>query len=212
MRRCIGLLFLAASASAPAAEVFATSTDGKLGARVDAISFPMTLPKELVSGLTNRLYARVSLLDAGKIVGRRAVEIAIRYDLWEQKFSVVSTLDGAAVESRSFASRADIDAMLGALPLPRLFDTATLPATRELVMRVELLLNPIGREKMRMLRKWVAQNSTPEVGGDQGISMSNTLFNRIFEQYTDGSDIAAVWRVAAESKPFRLDNLANERR
>jgi hypothetical protein len=210
--RGIALLFLLASAGTPAAEVAAVLTDGKLGARLDAISYPATLPKELTSGLTNRLYARVSLLDARAIVGQRAVEIAIRYDLWDQTFSVVSTLEGAVSESRRLRNPAEVNTLLGSLPLPKLFDAATLPGARDLVLRVELLLNPIDREKMRMIRKWVAQNSTPEVGGDQGTSMSNSIFNRIFEQYADGSAVAAVWRVAVESKPFRLDSLPHERR
>ena len=94
MRRAIALLVLLANAGAEAAEVSATLDDGKLGARVDALSYPATLPKELTSGLTNRLYARVSLADARATVGQKVVEIAIRYDLWDQKFSVVSTMDG----------------------------------------------------------------------------------------------------------------------
>jgi hypothetical protein len=53
-----------------------------------------------------------------------------------------------------------------------------------------------------MIRKWVAENSTP-VNADQGIATSNTVFNRIFEQYADGSDLAAVWRVELKSPPFR---------
>ena len=212
MRRAIALLVLLASAAAEAAEVSATVTEGKLGARIDAIDFPATLPQELTSGLTNRLYARVSLLDAGSVVGQRAVEIAIRYDLWDQKFSVVSMIDGAIIDSRSLISAAEIDGLLAALPLPRLFDASALPATRELVLRIELLLNPIGREKMRMIRKWVAQNSTPEVRGEQGISMSNSIFNRIFEQYAGSEDIAAVWRIDVVSAPFRLDSLVHERR
>ena len=68
MRRAITLLLLLASNSASAAEVSVTLIEGKLGARVNAISFPATLPKELNSGLTNRLYARVSLMDAKETV------------------------------------------------------------------------------------------------------------------------------------------------
>ena len=83
-----------------------------------------------------------------------------------------------------------------------MFDAATLSATRELVLRVEVLLNPIGREKMRMIRKWVAQNNTPEAGPNQGISMSNAIFNRILDQYADGSDIAAAWRADVPARPF----------
>lgn len=212
MRRAITLLLLLSSTSASAAEVSATVIEGKLEARVNAISYPATLPKELNSGLTNRLYARVSLMDAKETVGQRTIEIAIRYDLWDQVFSIVSTMDGTIVDSRTLGSLAEINGLLAALPLPRLFEAATLPTTHELVLRVEVLLNPIGREKMRMIRKWVAQNNMPEAGPSQGISMSNAIFNRILDQYADGSDVAAAWRADIVSAPFRLDNLPHEGR
>ena len=211
MRRAIALLVLLANAGVEAAEVSATLADGKLGARVDALSFPATLPKELTSGLSNRLYAQVSLADARATIGQKVIEIAIRYDLWDEKFSVVSTMDGKITESRTLASLPEVNALLAALPLPRLFEVGTLPAGVELTLRVEVLLNPIDREKMHMIRKWVAQNSTPEVGGRQGISMSNAIFNRIFDQYADGSNVAAAWRVAVASAPFRIDSLQHER-
>jgi len=212
MRYRLTLLLLLASAGADAAEVAVTLVDGKLGARIDAISYPASLPKELTSGLTNRLYARVTLMDALEIVGQRSVEIAIRYDLWDQKYSVVSTQDGVIAESRSLASVADMNAMLSALPLPAIFDVSTLSATHSLVLSVDVLLNPIDREKMRMIRKWVAQNSTPEVNGNLGISVSNAIFNRIFEQYADGSNVAAAWRVAVASDPFSVNSLKHEGR
>jgi hypothetical protein len=44
----------------------------------------------------------------------------------------------------------------------------------------------------------------PEVAGRQGITESNAIFNRIFEQYADGSNVAAAWRAAATSRPFRI--------
>ena len=212
MRRAITLLLLLASNSASAAEVSATLIEGKLGARVNTISYPATLPKELNSGLTNRLYARVSLMDASETLGQRTIEIAIRYDLWDQVFLVVSTMDGAVVDSRTLPGVAEVNGLLAALPLPKLFDVAPLPATRDLVLRIELLLNPIGREKMRMIRKWVAQNNTPEAGPSQGISMSNAIFNRILDQYADGSDVAAAWRADVASAPFRIDTLPHEGR
>ena len=213
MRRTIALLLLLllASAGANATEVAAFLRDGALAARIDAMNYPATLPNDLTSGLTNRLYARMSLFDGDDMIRQHAVEFTIRYDLWDEKFSVVRSMDGKVIESRSLATLAEVQAFLAALPLPRLFDTAGLPATRALVLRAELLLNPIDLEKMRMIRKWVAQNSTPQVGEDQGISMSNALFNRIFEQYADGSKVAAVWRADVASAPFRIDALSHER-
>jgi hypothetical protein len=211
VRRAPFLLLLLAASTVEAAEVSPTLADGKLGMRVNDLAFPATLPKELGSGLTNRLYVRVSLMDARQLVEQRVVELAIRYDLWDERF-IVNTINGASIETRTVADAAGMNALLAALPLPTLFDEAAVPRARELVLRAEILLNPIGREKLRMIRKWVAQNSTPDVGADQAVSVTNGIFNRIFEQYADGTDIAAIWREVAESKPFRIDDLANEKR
>lgn len=212
MSRCAALLLLLMLGNANASEVLVNLHDGKLAARINGMSFPANLPKELTSGLTNRLYVRVSLLDAKTIAAQRAIEIAIRYDLWDQKFLVVNTMDGVAAGSRELASLEEVNTALQALPLPGLFDLATLPGARVLTLRIEVLLNPIDQEKMRMIRKWVSQNSTPGSEGRQGVSMSNIIFNRIFEQYAEGSDVAAAWRATVESAPFRIDSLKNERR
>lgn len=212
MRRGVALLLLMVGAFARAAEVSPTLVDGNLGARVIAAAFPQSLSKDLTSGLTNRLFARVTLLDENTILGQRALEIAIRYDLWDQNYLVVSSLDGVVIDTRVLGNMTELNAMLAALPLPKLFAAAPLATTRPLTIRVELLLNPIDREKLSTIRRWVAQNSTPEVRGDQGASMSNAIFNRIFEQYAKGDDLAAVWRVEMTSAPFRLDRMIDERR
>jgi hypothetical protein len=208
----LGLVLWLQSAVAFAATLAPTLTNGELGVRIDALPFPATLSRELESGLTNRLYVRVSLLDGQTLVQMRTVEIAIRYDLWEETFTVTRTMEGAPADVQQLASTTEVNASLASLRLPRLFAARTLPANRELLLRAELLLNPIGREKLRMIRKWVAENSTPDVGADQGISTSNTIFNRIFEQYADGSDVAAEWRVDVTSPPFRPRSLTHEGR
>jgi hypothetical protein len=193
MRRAVALLLLICAANVRAAEVAVIRHENKLGVRLLAVAYPATLSKDLKSGLTNRLFARVTLMDSGNVLDQRTVEIALRYDLWDEKFSMVSTMNGSVVDSRNLANLAEVEALLGALPLPGLFDTSGLPQGQYL-LRVELLLNPIDREKMRAIRKWVAQNTAPPVGDDQGVSASNSVFNRIFEQYAD-SDLAAAWRV-----------------
>jgi len=212
MSRGIGLLLWLCSAVASAATVSPTLVDGTLGARVDALDYPPNLSTELESGLTTRLYVRVSIIDGAKVLQQRTMEISIRYDLWDQAFIATRTVDNAPTESKEFTSRGEVDAYLASLYLPRLFTVNTLPGNRDLVLRAELLLNPISREKLRMIRKWVAQNSTPNIGTDQGVSTSNTIFNRIFEQYADGADIAAEWRVDLRSSAFRPAALTNERR
>jgi hypothetical protein len=202
VRRGLLFLLLLAGADAQAQRVQPVFTGDDCGLELDALDYPATLPRELQSGLTNRLFLRVSVLDGTAVLQQRTAEIAIRYDLWEQTFIATLTVDRAPPESQKLATLADVTAYLAALRIARLFAAHSLPH-RGLVMRAELLLNPIGREKLRMIRKWVADNSTPEVGADRRSSAANALFNRIFEQYADGSDMAAVWRVDLRSPPFQ---------
>ena len=201
------MLLLVCTVGANAADVVVTRRDGKLGVRVNAVLYPANLSKDLVSGLTNRLYARISLLESGQVLEQRAVEIALRYDLWDERFSFVSTMNEKVVESRTLANIAETESLLAALSLPGLFDIGGLTDKRDYLLRVELLLNPIDREKMRAIRKWVSQNTSPTVVGDQ-MSASNAVFNRIFEQYAD-SDLAAAWRVALE-ETFRVESVTHE--
>lgn len=195
------------SAESLAAGLAPTLSNGELGLRISALSFPATLSRDLQSGLTNRLYVRVSLLEGTALVQQRSVEITIRYDLWDQNFAVTRAVENTAAESLKLANLAELQAYLAAISLPRLFALRSLPADHDLALRAEVLLNPIGREKLRMIRKWVAENSTPDLGAEQGISASNTVFNRIFEQYADGSDLAAAWRIELMSPSFRPGSL-----
>jgi hypothetical protein len=196
------------SAAGVAATLSASQSGGEIGMRIDALVYPESLPRELESGLTNRLYLRVTALDGETTLQVSTVELAIRYDLWDQAFTVIRTVNTAPAETVRLANTSEMNAFLQSLHVPGIFSARMLPPSRPLTLRAELLLNPIGREKLRMIRKWVAENSAPNI--DQGISTSNTVFNRIFEQYADGSDLAAVWRVDLVSPPFRLAPQANE--
>ncbi len=202
MKSGLTLLLLVVAANAHAARVLPILTGDSWGVELDALDFPATLPRELQSGLTNRLFLRATLLDGKTEVQQHTAEIAIRYDLWEQTFTVTTAVDSAAPEYRKLVTLEEVTTYLAKLRIPKLFVAHSLPR-RDLVLRAELLLNPIGREKLRMIRKWVADNSTPDVGTDRGSSSGNMLFNRIFEQYADGSDQAAVWRVDLRSLPFQ---------
>ena len=80
--------------------------------RIDALAFPATLPRELASGLTNRLYVRVSVLDGQAVVQMRTVEITIRYDLWEEKFTVTRTMEHASSETQQVANITEVNSFL----------------------------------------------------------------------------------------------------
>lgn len=145
---------------------------------------------------------------------QRAVEIAVRYDLWDERFVMSVALDGVETEARAVKTLDEMQAVLRQLRLPRLFATTGMAATELHTMTAEILLNPVDRERMEMIRKWVAENSiaSDDIGGRNTGGLSLAIFNRIFEQYAKGARIAAIWRETSTSRPFKLAELAAERR
>lgn len=202
------------AASSWAAQLTPSLDGGRLSVLVESAAWPDTLRKDLTSGLTNRILIRVTLARGAEIVQQRAVEIAVRYDLWEERFVVSVAPDGSEAEALALKSLDEMQGLLRQLRLPRLFATTGMTATQLHTVTAEILLNPVDRERMEMIRKWVAETSiTPaDIGGRNTGDVSLAIFNRIFEQYAKGADIAAIWRETSTSRPFRLEELPDERR
>jgi len=96
---------------------------------------------------------------------------------------------------------------LNDLRLPRLFKIQVPGSANTLTLKVQVLLNPIQRERLERIRQWVKDNSSyvPLEGTERGTSPetgTNALFNRIFEQYVAGEDLAAQWRQEVVSNSF----------
>lgn len=216
IRRCVATFTLLLYAALGwAGQLTPAWEAGQLTVRIEATDWPATLRKDLTSGLTNRILIRVRLARGAQIVQQRAVEIAIRYDLWDERFMMDVTLDGVPFEARTIDTAEDMRAALRMLRLPPLFATDGMAATQAHTITAELLLNPVDRERMEMIRKWVAENSIPPAdiaGRTAGGALSVSIFNRIFEQYAKGADIAAVWQETSTSRPFQLQELADEGR
>jgi hypothetical protein len=212
------LLTVLTSKHAVAAELTPYLKGQRLGVIIKTIGLPETFPKDLVSGLTNKLLIRVSLVSQSKLVEQRTAEISMKYDLWDETFAVTTTVDGVVIDTRTCKTLMEVQALLTELRLPGLFARANVPEADRLVMRAEILLNPIERERLSAIRRWVAENSTytpsdtDGFGSEKGLgsSRSNAIFNRIFEQYSQGMDLAAAWKESASSEPFKIGSVGSE--
>jgi hypothetical protein len=221
---CVALLYLFSSTQSTAAELTPFVENGQLGVAVRELPFPSSINKDLMSGLTNRVLLRVALLEDAQVVVTKDVELAILYDLWEENFELTVTIDRTVVRTEVYPHEADILSFLKNARLPNLFDMTKLGKKRGLIAKADALLNPIDRERMDKLKRWVAENSTvaplsrPPIAPNNGSSAStptttpsNVLFNRIFSQYATGTDLAAAWRVVVISMPFNPEDLTNVR-
>ena len=212
--RCLATIAFAIYAGgACAAHLTPAVHSGHLGLTLESAAYPDTLRKDLTSGLTNRILVRVTLARGAEVVSQRAVEIAVRYDLWDEHFIIKVTLDGVETNARTVPDMERMQTFLRRLQLPQLFATQGLEHHQPLTLTAEVLLNPVDRERMDMIRKWVAQNNIgpSDTGGrNGGGDVAVAIFNKIFEQYAKGADVAAVWRETSVSRPFRLEEVVDE--
>jgi hypothetical protein len=204
-------LLSSCSVHCAAAELIPTLQGGTVGLEIRGLQLPDTLRTDLVSGLTNRILIRIALLSDREAVAHHAVAIAIKYDLWEETFGMTTSVDERPVDVRSLPSVEAVLAVLADLSISGVLQSSDLALERPYMLQADVLFDPVDRERMEKIRQWVAQNSTlPTNGtpvGGGGASRSAELFNRIFEQYAAGADVAAAWRELVVSQPFRLDTL-----
>jgi hypothetical protein len=212
MIRPVALLVMLAfnAKSVAAADLMPEVREHSLGVRIAGVVWPATFTKDLVSGLTNTLLIHVVLTLDSKFDEKTAV-IAIKYDLWEETFVLTVTVNGSVILARTDQRQPQIDAFLANLELPDLFPTGDVPTDKTATLRVEMLLNPIERERLESIKKWVLENNTSIPADTSGFSdkrvnnsRSNEVFNKIFEQYARGADVAATWKLSLSSKPFRV--------
>jgi hypothetical protein len=216
MRRAGALLLLLATAVGPAApaELTAVAREHTLGVHISGIAWPATFTKDLVSGLTNRLLIHAVLFSGSRQLDEKTAVIAIKYDLWEETFELTVTVNGVVISARTGQVQPQIEAFLANLELPELFATNEVPKDGTATLRVEVLLNPIERERLEAIKKWVIENNTSIPADTSGFSdkrvgnsRSNEVFNRIFEQYAEGAEAAASWKESFSSSPFKISEL-----
>jgi hypothetical protein len=205
------LMLLAGVLPASAAELVPYSEGNFIGAQLRGMRLPESLRQDVVSGLTNRMLIRMTLAAEGRTISRSVVAIGIKYDLWEESFRMTLSVDDRELPARTLAKSEDVLSVLADLPLNTIFRSSDLQPGHTHTLLAEVLFDPVDRERMENIRRWVARNSAlPTSGaptGGGGSSPSAALFNAIFEQYAEGADIASTARDSATSTPFKPEQL-----
>jgi hypothetical protein len=211
------MLLMLISATVNAAEPVPFLQRQRIGVTVTSIKLPPTLRKDLVSGLRNRILVRIILTQGSQPIAQTTVGIEVKYDLWDETFSMQTTVADSSPQSRTYQQIDDMMAALSRLRLQGLFTPDAAWRGKPLGVSVELLFNPVAKEQMDELRRWVAENSGPtrtQAGRDVSLpagepaSDSRAWFNRIFSQYSAGALDAAAWRDRGSSVPFKLEDMS----
>lgn len=207
----IAALLLAWTLRAEAADLVPYAESNYVGAQLRGLQLPVTLRQDLVSGLTNRMLVRMTLAAEGRTISQSVIALGIKYDLWEESFRMTVSVDDRELPARTLAKIEDVLSVLADLPLHAVLRSSDLQPARTYTLLAEVLFDPVDRERMENIRRWVARNSALPTSGAQaatgGSSPSAALFNAIFEQYAAGADIASTARDSAASGPFKPEQL-----
>jgi hypothetical protein len=196
--------------SALSAELRPRRSAEGLGVLLLGLEFPDSLRSELTTGLASRLLMRIDLESDDVLIERCAVMVEIRYDLWDEVFHTALTVDGRLAQASKFERLEAVLEHLDRLHAPALFALQGLNERTQYVLKAEVLLNPIDRERMEKIRQWVARDGAfgggpREFGAARPQSaQAAAMFQRLFEQYASGAQAAAVWRTALASERFTL--------
>jgi hypothetical protein len=218
----LSLLLLA---PAMGAELTVSRAGGSITAVLRGLAFPPTLPKDLESGLTTHLLVHLTLLENGRTVEQRDIDVAVRYDLWDENFPLTEGADRTVLRSQVFTTLGQVTQFLENIVLSQALPAGRLVPGRTYTLSAQVLLNPIERERMERLKKWVAENgaserpATPVSNSPLGngpsapaaVAPPQSLFDRIFQQYASGQESSSVWRQTLVSAPFTLAGLASDR-
>jgi hypothetical protein len=223
----MGLAFLAMPflSSALASGLKVVRQDGGVTATLNGLSFPSSLTRELKSGLTTHILIHFVLLENGTEAEHRDIDVAVRYDLWDENFPMTETADRTVLRQQVFLTLDQVTTFLGNITVPRVFATARFSPGRAYELSAQVLLNPIEKERMESLKRWVADNSASEKPSNpastaplgQGpnappaATRPQSMFDRIFQQYAAGLDYSAVWRQNLTFGPFTLQDLSRDR-
>jgi hypothetical protein len=210
------LILVLAPCGARAADLTPFVQEHRVGVIIEKLRTPPGLRKDLVSGLTNRILIRLDFVQEGLPPSRKVAEVTIRYDLWEETFKMDTRIDNELVSTTTCRRVDEVISLLNRMRLPAAFLPDPGGPGSRLLLTAEILFNPMDKERMEEIRKWVAENSEPALPDPTNVrpglssppptSASRALFNKIFEQYAAGASLAAAWRDRGSAR-FNLNEL-----
>ena len=172
--------------------------------------------------MTNKVSILVGIYSDGRLVLSEEREIWVRYDLWEENYTLKVKKMEESISEKRFSSRSSTIEALRNIELYDLFSIDKLRPLETFIFNANIVLNPVKEEKIELIKKWVAKNSVApidgSIGGSRGSKVrgpsSSKMFKYIVENYdrSGGSgDGVAAWRDEAFTEVLSLSDLVNEK-
>lgn len=212
----IPLIIVIYNVTLQAAQVKPFFQKNSLGVTLQDLQYPTHFEKNLRSGLTHRF--QFNIRTDLPFLSETVRTINIKYDLWSEKYQI-------AIEehpSKQFVENVNLEKLnlilkriqfKNLLPAKQLSDTVTFS------MNIQIRLNPIEKERIKAIQKWIVENSTTQplsFSSDTSIpklmlpAKKKTLFSWIFNQNTEKMSEASEWQITTPSISIHRESIPHE--
>ena len=121
-----------------------------------------SVSRRLTSGFTVRVVQRAWLIageggEAGNVVAGTARTVEVRYDLWDEEFTVVAHSPGGRVSRRQVRSVDEVRGLLAQVSNLAAFDTSLVPADKPCHVAVVVEVDPLSDEQLSEVRSWLSR-------------------------------------------------------
>ena len=179
------------------------------------------LLKSLPSGISNKLLAKLTLLEEKKELFVENINIKIIYDLWDEIFNFQIIKDHNLVKSERFKEKNQVLNQLKKIS----FEDFQIKEEKlsTLKLKFELILEPISNEKKSKIKKWISENKVnfPEAASKYEISKnsqsikfnsdSSAIFNSMLDRELSSKSEEGEWNFVAEFENLKIGNKENEK-
>lgn len=126
------------------------------------------LRRKLKSGLPQVLVTRVITRDerTGKVLALTAQSCRVIYDLWEGNYRVQHDVPGRSLDLTSKGIHEVVHRCLRADRLPTPLKPGTRLGGRRLYYEIAVEFNPMSKETVRRIRRWLSRPGADQLGGD----------------------------------------------
>ncbi len=205
-------LLILISIKVSASEVVPVKYADYLGVKLNLEGIPFeVLKKDFASGLTTNILIQANIsTNKGSDVSN--VIVGVFYDLWDEIYNVkISAMYFNDVVI--FGKITDLNNYIKYLKIKKLYPMSKLYKDGHCRINIRVEINPIQKEKMALIQKWISSNSITTMSGDSGIKITslgmhfNELFNKIFNQYTSKAD--ALFKAEFQSDSYKISEIKN---
>ncbi len=167
------------------------------------------LSKNLKNGFTTTLLYNISVKNPKFSGPEKQLVFAVYYDLWNEVFHSTE-LFGQVKKTTTFKTPAEVISRVEKVVFLPLEALSSLDLNAPTSIVVQVYLDPIQKDRLTAVRKWISENSINTGAEQTRTTPSNPLFSALVGEYLNAGLASLSWKTEVRSSAFRISDLRTQ--